>query len=128
MARLDPAVNVALGRLAQLEAKGHVVIDGHVGIEGVALEDHGDVPVFGSHVVDHPVANDDLALCDLLQAGQAAQGRGLAAAGGSDQDQEFFVGDLDVQVVDGHHIAESLGDMIIGYTSHTVTPFTFYRL
>ncbi len=75
-------VDLLLGHLAQLQGEGHVLIYGHVGVQGVALEDHGDVPVLRLHVV-HPLAADDqIALGDILQAGDHPQRGGLAAAGG----------------------------------------------
>jgi hypothetical protein len=55
---------------------------------------------------------------DLLQAGQQAQGGGLAAARGADEDQEFLVGDVDVEVVDRNHITELLGHVLIRHTCH----------
>ena len=60
---------------------------------------------------------------DFLQAGQKAKGRGFAASRGAQQDQELHVGNLHVQVVDGHHIAKPLGDLLVGYTSHNIAPF-----
>ena len=48
-----------LGVLAELEAEGHVLVHRHVGVEGVVLEDHGDVAVFRRDVVDDPVADED---------------------------------------------------------------------
>ncbi len=96
---MHAAVDLLLGRLAQLQAERHVVVDGHVRVEGVALEDHRDVAILGGHVVDQAVADVDVALVDLLQAGQQPQARGLAAAGRTDEDQEFLVGDVDVEVV-----------------------------
>ncbi len=90
------------------------------GIERVALEHHGDVAVLGRHVVDDAVADHDAAFGDLFQAGQQAQAGGLAAARRADEDQEFLVGDLDVQVVDGDDVAEALEDMFVGYTGHRV--------
>ena len=101
---LHPPVDLGLARLAQLQAEGEVVVDRHVRVERVALEDHGDVAVLGRHVVDDPVADEELAVADLLQAGDAAQRGGLAAAGGADQDRELAVADLEVQVVDGDDI------------------------
>ena len=41
----DPALDLVLGELPQLEAEGHVLEHGHVRIERVVLEHHGDVAV-----------------------------------------------------------------------------------
>ena len=109
-------VNILLGGLTQFEAKGHVVVDRHVGIQRVGLEDHGDVPILRRHIVDQPVADVDIALVDLLQASQETQGCGLAAARRTDEDQELLVGDLNVEVVDRDDITESLIHVFIRYT------------
>ena len=95
---VDPLVDLVLGDLLLDEAEGDVLVDGHMGVEGVVLEDHGDVPVLGGHVVDHPVADEELAVADVLQAGDHPQGGGLAAAGGAYQDDKLLVLDLQVQV------------------------------
>ena len=92
-----------------------------MGIERVGLEHHGDVPVLRRDVVDHAVIDPYLPLGDLLQAGQQPQGGGLAAARRPDQHQEGLVFDVDVQVVDRRHVAESLAHMFVGHTGHGTT-------
>ena len=42
----------ACGDAAQLQAEGHVVVDAHVRVERVVLEDHRDVAVLRRDVVD----------------------------------------------------------------------------
>ena len=54
---VDPALDLVLGRLAQLQAEREVLLDGHVRVQGVVLEHHRDVPVLRRQVVDHPVAD-----------------------------------------------------------------------
>ena len=112
-------VDLLLGYLAQLQGEGHVLIYGHVGVQGVALEDHGDVPVLRLHVV-HPLAADDqIALGDILQAGDHPQRGGLAAAGGADQDDELLVRNLQVEVVNrGHLVVIDLLHILQGYSCH----------
>ena len=68
----DAAVNVALRRLAQLQTESHVVIHAHVRVKRIALEHHRNVTIFGWHVVDDAVTDHDVAITDLLQAGQQA--------------------------------------------------------
>jgi putative molybdopterin biosynthesis protein len=75
----DPTLDLVLRGLAQLESERHVVVHRHVGVEGVVLEDHGDVTVLGSNVVDEPIADEQLPLGDLLEARDHAQDGRLAA-------------------------------------------------
>jgi hypothetical protein len=89
-----------------------------VGIEGVALKYHGDVPVLGRNVVDDAVANGDNPLGDFLQSGLHAQAGGLATARGADEDQELLVLDENVEVLHGDYLAKSLPNMFIGNAGH----------
>jgi hypothetical protein len=56
-----------------------------VRVEGVVLEDHGDVAVLGRQVGDVAVTDEDLAAVDLFEAGEHAQGGGLATSRGADE-------------------------------------------
>jgi hypothetical protein len=76
----------------------------HVRVERVVLEHHGDVAVLGRHVVDHAVADGDLAAGDLLEPGDHAQQRGLAAARRADQHDELAVLDVEADVFHGGDI------------------------
>src|SRR5207302_9645124 len=96
----DPAVDLRPIGAAHLEPERHVVVDGHVGIERIALKDHRDVTVARRYVVDDAVADLDLALGDVLEPGQHPQGRRLATAGGPDQDHELGVPYLQRKGVD----------------------------
>ena len=80
------------------EGKGHVFIDGHVAVQGVVLEHHGHIPVLGGGGGDVLPVQEQLAGGDILQSGDHPQGGGLAAAGGTHQDDEFSVADLHVEV------------------------------
>ena len=91
-------VDLVLRGLAQLQTESDVLVNGHVGVQSVALEHHGDVAVLRGNVVDQTAADVHLALGDLLQAGDHAQGGGLAAARGADEDDEFLILDLQVEV------------------------------
>ena len=70
------------------------------GYQGVVLEDHRDVAVLGGQVRHVTIADPDLADVDLFEPGKHAQCRGLAAAGGTDQDEELTVRNVDVEPVD----------------------------
>ena len=60
------AVDLILGHLFQLQGEGHVFIHGHVGVQGVVLEHHGDITILGLHVVHQPIADPQLAGGNVL--------------------------------------------------------------
>ena len=47
----DLLVDLLLRDLLQLQGECHVFIHGHVGVQSIVLEDHGDVAVLRGHVV-----------------------------------------------------------------------------
>ena len=69
-------------------------------VERVVLEHHRDVALARRKIVDDLSADADLAVADLLEPGDHAQRRRLAAAGGTDEHDELAFADLEVQVVD----------------------------
>ena len=82
-----------------------------MGVERVVLEHHRDVALFGRHVVDDAVADADFTAGDVLQAGDHAQQRGLAAARRPNQHDELAVVDGDVDAVNDVRGAERLFDV-----------------
>ena len=104
--------------MTQLEAKGHVVVDGHVGVKGVVLEDHGDVAIFGIDIIDDAITDFDVSFADLLQTSDHAQTGTFPTAGGTYQNQEFFVLDIEVDIMDDFYFAEALVDVLKLDTSH----------
>ncbi len=91
---LHPAVDLRLVHAADPQPVGDVVGDRHVRVEGVRLEHHRDVAVARGQRVDHPVADGQRAAGDVLQAGDHAQRRALAAAGRPDEHEELAVLDV----------------------------------
>jgi len=45
-----------------LQAEGHVLLDGHVGVQRVVLEHHRDVPGARAELIDEVVADMNIAL------------------------------------------------------------------
>ena len=66
-------------------------VDRDVRIERVGLEDHGDVAVLRQHIVDPVVADEDVAFGHLLQTGDHAHRRRLAAARRPEQDEKLLI-------------------------------------
>jgi len=84
-----------------------------VGVERVALEDHRDVALLRRQAVDHLIADDHLALADVLEAGDHPQRGGLPAARRADEDDELPVLDLEIEVLHGlGAVREALPDAV----------------
>ncbi len=97
----DFPVDLVLGHFAQFQRKGQVFIDRHVRIQRIILEHHGDVPLLGLHIVDQLITDIEFSGGDLLKARDHAQHRGFPAPRGTDQDQEFLIFDLQIELTDG---------------------------
>ena len=95
------AVDLRLRGLLQLQREGHVIINGHVGIQSVVLEDHGDIAVLRSNIVHKLAVDIQFALGDLFQTCNHAQRRRLTAAGRADENDEFLVRDVEVEFLHG---------------------------
>jgi hypothetical protein len=90
-----------------------------VRVERIVLEDHRHVPPAGVDVVDDRVADANLSLADLLEAGNHPQRGRLPAAGRADQDHELAVGNLEAQVTDRtHSVVEDLRDVLERHRCH----------
>ena len=117
---------LADGRLVLLldgQRVGDVVKDRHVRPDGIGLEDHADVALFRLEkdlaAGDDAVVEEHAAGGRLFEAGDDAQHRGLAAAGGAQQGDEFPVFKRRVELVQHDRIAKRLGDVLNGYACHT---------
>lgn len=122
-----PPLDLLLRCLAQFQAEGHIIVHAHVRIEGITLEHHGDVPIFGGHIVDQPIADVNVPLGQLFQTGQQAQAGGLATARRADKDEKLFIFDMNVQVIYGDHIAKPLRHMLIGDARHCCNSFVCFQ-
>ena len=107
----DATVALGLGDLGVDEAELDVVADAHRGIQGIVLEDHGDVTVAGVNVVHAHAVDEQLARGNVLEAGDHAKRGGLAAARRSDEHGEAAVVDGEVHVLDD-------GDLILVRLPH----------
>ena len=98
-------VDVVLGHLAQFQAECHVLVHGHVRVQSVVLEHHGDVAVFRGNIVDQAVTDVHFALGDFFQTCDHTQGGGLTAAGRTDENDKFLISDFQVEILNGSNIA-----------------------
>ena len=122
-ARLRQAARLQAKAAAELEAERQIVLDRHVRVEGVVLEHHRDVAVAGREPGDLTVADPDVTLGHLLEAGDHPQQRRLAAAGGPDEDHELAALDRQTDVVDRANVAVvDLSDLLEPDLGHVRAP------
>jgi hypothetical protein len=101
----DLRVPLRLVDSLELQCEAHVVGHRHVRVERVVLEHHRDVPVLRRLVRDVLAGDPDLALVDVLEAGEHPQRGGLPRPGRTHENHELAVGDVQVKVVHrGHRV------------------------
>ena len=107
------ALDLVLGPLADLQAEGDVVVDGHVLEGGVVLEDEADVaPLRRRCRSTSSPEISTVPVVGLLEPGDDAQQRRLAAAARAQQRGQRAVGHVDRDVVEGDEVAEELGHVL----------------
>ena len=102
----------SFGCAGHLQAEADIAAHAHMRIERVGLEDHRQAALGRRHVDDVDAVDEDLAGGHVLQAGDQAKQRGLAAAGRTDEDDERAVVDLEIDIVDDVNAAEALVDAL----------------
>ena len=91
-----------------LEPEGDVLLHAEMWKQRVALE-HGVGRALEGRAAGHVLAvQQDPALGGLLEAGDHAEGRGLAAAGGAEHGEELAPRDLQVEIAHRGEIAKTL--------------------
>ena len=106
---VDLGPDLGLRPLGDRQAEADVVADGHVREEGVALEDGVDLAPVGRLFRDVLAVEQDAAGVRILEARQHAQQRGLAAAAGPEQGEDFAAFDRQRNVVNRHDRPEPFG-------------------
>ena len=96
-----PNVSLGLRDPAHPEGEPHVLGRGHVRVERVVLEDHGDVAVLRRKVVHHLAVDLHVPVRDRLEARDHAESRCLPAPGRADEDDELACTDLEIELGDG---------------------------
>ena len=89
----------------------HVLGDGHVGEQGVFLEDGVDVATPRGQRGDVDAAEADRPRRRLLEPGDHAQHRGLARAGRAEDREQLTVADGQVGALDGDHLVPAVAEL-----------------
>jgi len=87
---------------AELDVLRHILVRK----KSVALEHHAEAAVARLEIVDHAPVDADFARSRVLETGNHAQRRRLAAAGGTDEDDELAVFDVEGQIFHRLHRTE----------------------
>ena len=82
-----------------------------MGVEREQLEYEGDVSIGGLQSLHRLAVDQDVPAVDLLEAGDRAQRRRFAAAGGPEQHHELAVPDFQVEFPDDVVVAEVFFDV-----------------
>ena len=95
-----------------------------MGVQGVVLEDHGDVPVLGRHIVHQSVTYVEFAGRWTFQPGDHAQGGGLSAAGRPHQHHELLVADFQIKLGNRRNVlVKDFADIFKSYACHAYSFF-----
>jgi hypothetical protein len=95
----------------QLEVAG----DGEVGKEGGSLEEHADVAFFSGGLVDATVIEVEFTVREGFESGDGAEQGGFTGAGGSEDDEEFPRGDIEIELMDTGGGGSRGGGVVAGY-------------
>jgi len=105
----DPAVDLGAAAPLRVQRVLQVLAHAEARVERIELESHGDVALARGELVDPPPGEPDLAICCRFQAGDHAQGRGLAAARGAEQAHHLARLDREVDRIDRDQLIETFG-------------------
>src|SRR6218665_2488260 len=110
---LLPDLRLARAQAAGLDAQaeGHVLEHRHVAEQGVVLEHEAHVALAHMHAGGVGAAEMDAAGVGRLQPGNDAQQRGLAAARGAEQGEQFARGNVQAHIAQRMEVAKLLADV-----------------
>src|SRR2546421_554917 len=109
---VHPTTGLVPADTPHVEAEAHVAAYRHVREERVVLEDHAEPALLRWLRVDPLLVQPDAAAGQRQQSGQAVERGRLAAPRRAEQRDELATGDLQVQVVQDHLVAEAPADPV----------------
>jgi len=104
------ALNLGLSHADIAQAKGHIVVHGHVRVERVMLEHHGDIARTGGETDDGLAVDLDITVGYGFETGDHAQQGGFPASRRAEKDDELAVMDRKREVRDNFDRTEILLD------------------
>jgi hypothetical protein len=108
----DPARDLGTADPLRVQRILQVLTHAQARVQRVELKGHGDVALARGELVDPATGQPDLAVGRGLQAGDHAQGGGLAAPGGTEQAHHFPRIDRQIDGIDRDQLIEPLGGLL----------------
>ncbi|MCY1250357.1 hypothetical protein D9M72_639900 [compost metagenome] len=106
-----------------MHAEGHVLEDGHMRVKRIGLKHHRDAALGRRQLIDHLSVEGKRTRRDVFKPGDQAQQRGLAAAGGPNEDHEFAGPDIHADALDHLEGTEGLADVAQLKLCHVFSPY-----
>ena len=92
-------VNLIIGHMNGAQRECHVLINTHMGIKSIVLENHCNVSILRLKIVNDFVINAKFACGNFLQARNHAQRSGFSASGRTDKYDKFLIVNIHTEVV-----------------------------
>ena len=109
---LHAALDFILGHLFELEAEGNIVKHVQVREQGILLENRVHAALVGRNIKDILALKEELAARGRLETSNDAQRGGFSASGGPEKSNEFFLADIQVDVIQDGDTVIILADML----------------
>ena len=92
-------IDLCLRNLTKLQTECHVVIYRHMRIQSVVLEYHRDISVLRLNIIYSLAVDDQVTARDILETCNHSKGGRLTTARWSDEDDEFLILDIEVEIL-----------------------------
>ena len=91
-------VDFSLGLFTKFKTERHIVVNGHVRIKRVVLENHRDISILGLNVVHKFAVDIKFTVGNFFQTRDHTKSGGLTAAGRTDEYDKFFIFDIEGEI------------------------------
>ncbi len=118
----DLLLDIGGGDPLHHQRKADVLLDRHVRVERVGLEDDADITLLAGQVGDVPIAEQDAAGSRPVDAADGKQRRRFAATGRSEQRQHFSGAHFEVHILYDLGGAKTLGKLVEQDTHQPLVP------
>ena len=117
-ARLTCLAISSFGVRGKAQGKAHIVAHGHMRVERIGLEHHGDAALGRIDVVHALAADLEIARRDRLEPGDHPEQRRLSAARRADEDHELLAPDVEIDALDDFERTKRLADAPQPHAAH----------